>query len=370
MTTKRSLAALAACCLLLPTGCSEERPQPVAEPGIHWNPEQYICYRAARGPTIDGKLDDDAWAAAEWTRDFGDIQGDPAEAPRFRTRAKMLWDDDYFYVAAEMEEPHVWGKLTERDSVIYHDNDFEVFIDPDGDTHDYYELEINALGTEWDLLLTRPYRDDGEARNEWDIAGLETAIFVDGTLNRADDTDLGWSVEIAIPWEALRERANRPVPPTGGDKWRVNFSRVEWRTDFVDGEYVKRHDAETDQPLPEDNWTWSPQGLIRMHYPEMWGFVQFSDKRAGAGADPFFFDGHEQFQWRLRRIYYRQSAFYAAHGRYAEDLAQLDTDGRLGLILGGPAIRLAGDGYDVTLVLPGGGKLHLTEDGRVWKTDE
>ena len=59
----------------------------------------------------------------------------------------MLWDDDYFYIGAELREPHVWGTLTAHDSVIFHDNDFEVFIDPNGDNHEYYEFEINALGT-------------------------------------------------------------------------------------------------------------------------------------------------------------------------------------------------------------------------------
>ena len=86
----------------------------------------------------------------------------------------MLYDDNYFYFAAELDEPHVWATLTDRDAVIYHDNDFEVFIDPDGDNHLYYELEINALGTEWDLLLVKPYRDGGPAINAWDIQGLQT----------------------------------------------------------------------------------------------------------------------------------------------------------------------------------------------------
>lgn len=69
-----------------------------------------------------------------------DIEGDRKPRPRFRTRVKMLWDDNYFYMGAEMEEPHVWATLTERDSIIYRDNDFEVFIDPDGDNHNYYEI--------------------------------------------------------------------------------------------------------------------------------------------------------------------------------------------------------------------------------------
>ena len=63
-----------------------------------------------------------------------------------------------------MEEPHVWGTLTKHDSVIFHDNDFEVFIDPNGDTLEYYEFEINALNTGWDLFLDKPYRQGGRAR--------------------------------------------------------------------------------------------------------------------------------------------------------------------------------------------------------------
>ena len=100
----------------------------------------------------------------------------------------MLWDETYFYIAAELEEPNVWGTLTEHDSVIFHDNDFEVFIDPDGDNHEYYELEINALNTEWDLFLKKPYRDGGPAINEWEIPGLKTATHTKGKIN--DPTDL------------------------------------------------------------------------------------------------------------------------------------------------------------------------------------
>ena len=104
---------------------------------------------------IDGRVDEAAWKAAPWTDRFVDIQGDVRPRPRFHTQAKMLWDDTYFYVAAVLEEPHVWGTLTMHDSVIFHDNDFEIFIDPDGDNQEYYEIEINALNTEWDLFLKK-----------------------------------------------------------------------------------------------------------------------------------------------------------------------------------------------------------------------
>jgi hypothetical protein len=232
-------------------------------------PKTYDCPRAKGPVRVDGRLDDSAWQAAPWTDYFVDIEGDKKPNPRFRTRAKMLWDDDYFYVAAEMEEPHVWGTLTKHDSVIFHDNDFEVFIDPNGDTLEYYEFEINALNTGWDLFLDKPYRYGGKARNEWEIPGLRTAVHIRGTLNDPKDKDAGWSVEIAFPWKVLAEFAHKPAPPKPGDEWRVNFSRVEWQHEIVDGKYRKVPKTK------EDNWVWSPQGVINMHVPEHWGRVRF-----------------------------------------------------------------------------------------------
>ena len=47
-------------------------------------------------------VDDAAWRDAPWTEDFVDIEGSKQPAPTFRTRAKMLWDDTYFYIGAEL----------------------------------------------------------------------------------------------------------------------------------------------------------------------------------------------------------------------------------------------------------------------------
>ena len=193
--------------------------------------------------------------------------------PTFRTRAKMLWDDTYFYIGAELVEPHLWATITQHDAVIFHENDFEFFIDPNGDNHEYYEFEINALGTGWDLLLPRPYKDGGKAVNDWEIAGLKSAVHLDGTLNVVTDTDRGWSVELAVPWSALGELARRASPPADGDQWRVNFSRVQWALEVVNGAYRKVKDRK------ENNWVWSPQHVINMHRPETWGYVQFSTGR-------------------------------------------------------------------------------------------
>jgi hypothetical protein len=246
---------------------------------------RYACRRVAAPLPVDGSLDHPAWQALPWTADFIDITGDPAKRPRFRTRAKMGWDDDYFYVGAELEEPHVWGTLREKNSVIFHDNDFEVFIDPDGDGLGYYEFEINALGTIWELSLPKPYGQGGVPVLGCNLPGLRSAVRARGTLNDPRDTDDGWSVTAAFPWGGLaRYNPGRRTPPAHGDTWRINFSRVQWRHEISDGTYVRVPPHGTpvaeslnpeEQAHPEDNWVWSPQGAVNMHLPHRWGEVVF-----------------------------------------------------------------------------------------------
>ncbi len=235
-------------------------------------------------PSMNGRMDDPVWQLADWTADFVDIEGDAKPEPRFLTRAKILWDDDYFYIAADMEEPHVWATLTEHDSVIFQDNDFEVFIDPDGDANRYFEFEINALNTTWDLYLDKPYRDKGNADNSWETHAI-TATFIRGTLNDPTDLDDGWSVEIAFPWACFAEHGGMRCPPQPGDVWRVNFSRVQWDLE-INGVLVNDQPPTTIPAVlpyrkrpdtPEHNWVWSPQGVVDMHQPEHWGFVTFEE---------------------------------------------------------------------------------------------
>lgn len=221
-------------------------------------PLSYDCRRTATPIVIDGKLDDAAWKKAPWTSDFVDIEGAARPTPRFRTRVKMLYDDKYLYIAAQLEEPNVTATLREHDSVIFHDNDFEVFIKPLPQTESYYEFEMNAFNTGWDLFLNKPYSKNGKPDNSWDIAGLKTAVAVQGTINDSSDTDQGWTLEIAYPLDAFHSRQAVPLPKPG-TTWRINFSRVEWKPGNP----------------KEDNWVWSPQGVINMHVPERWGYLRF-----------------------------------------------------------------------------------------------
>jgi hypothetical protein len=241
-------------------------------------PNHYVTYRSSQEIKIDGKALEKDWTNASYTRAFIDIEG--VKEPKYRTQVKMLWDDRYLYVYAEMEEPHVWGNLKKHDAVIFYNNDFEVFIDPTNDGYNYSEIEVNALNTTWDLRLNKPYRFGGHANDYYEIEGLQTAVHIRGSLNDASDIDTLWSVEMAIPLEVILQRKRKTLKhPKEGDHWRINFSRVQWDHDLKNGVYSLK--KVKGKRLPEYNWVWSNQGAINMHLPERWGYLEFSENVVG-----------------------------------------------------------------------------------------
>jgi hypothetical protein len=245
-------------------------------------PKHYIVAKTTNTIVIDGNADEASWNSIKYTDKFIDIEG--VKTPKYDTKVKMLWDDSFLYVYAELKEPHIWGNLKQRDTIIYFNNDFEVFLDPAGNGIGYGEIEVNALNTVWDLYLNKPYRIGGKANFEWNLNDLKSAVQVHGTLNNPDDIDSHWAVEMAIPLKPLIGLKNKPKTiPKEGEKWRINFSRVQWDHDIIDGKYYRK--KEDDKYLREYNWVWSKQGIINMHEPEKWGFLQFTEQTSLDGIE-------------------------------------------------------------------------------------
>jgi hypothetical protein len=185
----------------------------------------------------------------------------------------MLWDDQYLYIGAELFEKDLWATLKNHDDIIFQDNDFEVFIDPNNDGTQYYEIEINALGTVMDLFMHKTYKQGGPMDMKWDTKGMISAVQLNGTLNKSSDTDSSWTLEMAIPFSCM-ERPGRISKPEAGQTWRINFSRVQWQLEKSGIGYIKKKKSDGTK-ISEDNWVWSPQGIIDMHRPEKWGFLVF-----------------------------------------------------------------------------------------------
>lgn len=321
-------------------------------------PRGYVCYRAEQPLILNGKMDDAQWQRAAWSDLFVDIEGTNKPLPYYTTQFKMLWDENYLYIGAKLEEPHIWGKLTQKNSVIFHDNDFEVFIDPDGDNHNYYEFEVNVLNTIWELTLPRPYKDGGQAISPTNLDGLISAIHVEGSVNDPSDTDAYWSVEMAFPFKELaRYCGELPCPPQDGDQWRINFSRVQWQHQIENGKYEKVPNT------PEHNWVWSPQGIIDMHRPERWGYVQFST--AEAQSTRFIPDPTHEARNTLLLIYHSQKGYANTYQQWALSFGELGL-GDLAHHPLKPQLNPTLHGFQASILLEDGRRICINEFSKIW----
>lgn len=257
----------------------------------------YNAYKVNTPPKIDGRLDESVWQTAPTSHSFRDLIS--GSNTIHDTRAAVMWDDEYLYVAYWIEEPNVQATLTERDDLIYKDNDVELFI---ASQDAYYEFEINSFGTIYEVFFIwedsdsykngaydtipefgrdqpgrRPFSGVGYKPHprggrigywNWDFPGLKSAVHVDGTINDDSDRDRGWTVELAIPWSGMSALAigdNRSLPPRDADVWRMDFSRFN--------QYKEATPAQD-----SGGWAWSPHGVWDSHVPECFTYIHFSKK--------------------------------------------------------------------------------------------
>ncbi|MEA3462346.1 MAG: carbohydrate-binding family 9-like protein, partial [Bacteroidota bacterium] len=262
-------------------------------PCVEQDIPHYIAYRTASKPQIDGCLDEFVWQNAPRSPRFRDLIF--GKETIHDTRAAVLWDDEYLYVAYWIEEPDLQATLLERDAPIYQNNDVELFI---AGSDGYYEFEINSFGTIYEVLFfwdeaykagsydtiagigvgepgSKPFHGVGYKNHprgprtgffKWDFPGLQTAVYLDGTINDSSDRDRGWTVELALPWEGMALLSmgdQRTVPPQDHDVWRMDFSRFN--------QYKQA-------PPSEDpgGWAWSPHGVWDSHVPECFTYIHFS----------------------------------------------------------------------------------------------
>ena len=185
----------------------------------------YGVERAIDAIAIDGKLDEFSWEKSSQINSLDRILNNYADVA-FATRAKMLWDDDFFYFAFACEDADIWAIYENEDDPLWEEEVVEVFIDPDGDGENYLELEVNPQNQVVDLLIYS-ISPEWNAAKDWDIAGLKTAVLAHGTINDSLQLDQGWTVEIAIPWAAMAKDITGGAQPKPGDIWRLNLYRIE-----------------------------------------------------------------------------------------------------------------------------------------------
>jgi hypothetical protein len=213
-----------------------------------------VAHRVASPVEIDADLTKPVWrsiAPAVLTPATGEAQHVQ------RTEVRACWTTGWLYLAFDCADRDVWGTYCVRDEPLYEEEVVEAFLSPTGDLARYVELEVSPHNVVFDARVFSPElkRSSMTVDRGWDLPGLVTAVQVRGTLDRRDDVDEGWSVEIAIPFAGLPE-AREPTP---GTEWRANFYRI-------------------DRADPPEFTAWSPT-LVRpadFHVPARFGILRFA----------------------------------------------------------------------------------------------
>lgn len=180
---------------------------------------RYEVRRATSPINVDGILNDAAWANASPPAELRGLW-ESQTGPQQETRARLLWDDTYLYVAYDLEDIDITAQYLNRDDPTYQDDAAEIFINPrPNQTSIYFGLEMSARGVIYDYVL---YNDARIFVKQYDMQGLRLATNLRGTLNARGDSDEGWTLEVAIPWTNFDSMARRPTP---GTIWKGQFNR-------------------------------------------------------------------------------------------------------------------------------------------------
>ena len=226
-----------------------------AEPKSDFKRPEYIIYRAATSISIDGKLDETAWKSAPEIDDFkfpwwksGKKEG---------TVAKMLWDDQYLYVAHICEDSWITARCREHDGPVSRDDCFEVMVAPNiNKPMNYYNIEWNVLGTFVDGHRVQ------KKKQAWDASDVRISGKYVGTLNDDTDVDQHWVVEVAIPFKNFENVATQ-TPPRPGYRWNLNLNR---------------HGG--DSNMQYSSWSKADTPAPAFHTPHRFGRVIFSADKA------------------------------------------------------------------------------------------
>ena len=214
----------------------------------------YECRRTDGQISIDGILNERSWRFA---KDVDLTLTDSRTHPLFGTRAKLLWDDSYLYISFQCADNGIYAKKTKKDDALWQEEAVELFLDFEGKGKRYVEIEVNPLNAVFDKFM------DGIRKplpvSQWD-SGVRTAVRQENGYVNGDSTIVGWTVELAFPFEALKGKCH--VPPKSGDEWRINLYRVKHNP-------VKEFSA------------WSPTNSIDFHQPGKFGVLVFSGKEVG-----------------------------------------------------------------------------------------
>jgi hypothetical protein len=178
---------------------------------------------------ITGKGTDPAWKNAQTIDNFYVPWLEKPRPAKTKTKAKLLWDREYIYFFADMEDADLYADIKEHNGMLWYNDVFELFFKPSDDKPGYYEFQVNAAGAVLDLFMPRRGAGGYERFKNETKFHVDAKVNLCGTLNNWTDKDDGWSVEGKIPWTDFVKTGGRPER---GEKWKFALCRYDYSVDF------------------------------------------------------------------------------------------------------------------------------------------
>jgi hypothetical protein len=233
---------------------SADKPEPAVP--------RLIARRATGKIKIDGKLDEPDWRAAQSSGPFVNTMS--GEAASFEARAQILYDAENLYFAFAVSDDYLKSEFKQTDDHLWEQDTVEVMLDPDGDTLNYFELQVSPRGAHFDTRYDSPRNPRPFGHVDWD-SRVQAKVQLDGTLDDSK-SDKGYVAEFAVPYSALAAGATPAAPPAAGASWRINLFVMDAR--------------EKDQRAAG----WSPPRIGDFHTLDKFGRVVFPEGAAPASA--------------------------------------------------------------------------------------
>ena len=164
-------------------------------------------------PVIDGRLDDPAWARATPIGELWQVEPGEGVPPSEASDVRVVYDDEAVYFGMrffDRRPERIVVKTMERDGLLDAEDYAMLVLDTHKDRRNAFFFQIGAAGSMGDALVTNSGADFNKP---WD--GIWDA--------RTTIDELGWTAELAIPFETLSFRRDETT-------WGFNLERVIART--------------------------------------------------------------------------------------------------------------------------------------------
>jgi len=177
----------------------------------------YVIKRTTAPIYIDGYLNEPDWKSAQGISNF--IFPWYESGKKEQTTVKLLWDDTFLYVGYYCEDEHISAVRFQKNSDVWLDDCVECFIAPNlSSPLDYTNYEFNCLGS----YLVGVHIKGKDFL--WEPKGIQIGRSHKGTINKEDDIDDYWILEVSIPFENLKKFSIN-ILPKPGEHWFLNLNR-------------------------------------------------------------------------------------------------------------------------------------------------